>query len=148
MYKFCIISRFRLIAIYLRSTGTTITQLQAIELICDLVLHNPAFRDEFQDAGLGTILNILEFSLRSQGSLSNYDSDDPKLDMLLTSSRKALIYVEENELNSAVKPILTLKFSTRGQDSLSNVPAVLRAFMSSLKAMYSQLDTKEKRCET
>ena len=113
-----------------------------------MVWLNPFFRDKFQDAGLGTILNILEFSLRSQGSLSNYDSDDPKLDMLLASSRKALIYVEENELNSAVKPILTLNFWIRCQDSLPDVPAVLRAFMSSLKAMYSQLDTKEKRCET
>ena len=102
------------------------------------------------DAGLCTILNILEFSLRSRSLLSNYDSDDPKLDMLLASSCKALIYVEENELNSAVKPILTLDFPTIDQDSfkLFDVPAVLRAFMSSLKAICSQLNTEEKRYET
>ena len=113
-----------------------------------MVWLNPFFRDKFQDAGLGTILNILEFSLRSQGSLSNYDSDDPKLDMLLASSRKALIYVEENELTSAFKPVLTLSFSKRGRDFQSDGPAVLRAFMSSLKAIYFHLDTEEKRCGT
>ena len=145
MNRFCTILRVRLISIYLRSTGTTITQLQAIELVCDLVSRNPLFRDEFHNAGLSTTLNILECSLRSQG-LSNYD--DPKLDMLLASSRKALIYVEENELTSAVKPILTLDFWIRCQDSLPDVPAMLRAFMISLKAIYFHLDTEEKRCET
>ena len=33
---------------------------------------------------------------------------DPDIDFLLASSRRALVFVEENEVNTAVKPFLSL----------------------------------------
>ena len=45
-----------------KSTGAPTTRIQAMELVCDLVVTDPALHDEFLHSGLHVILNILEHS--------------------------------------------------------------------------------------
>ena len=120
-----------------QSSGTTVTQVQAIEFIyyllqhdCRLIMH-----DELINAGLYVLLENLQHSIMSQNRCSaRYN---PDLLILLASSRKALIFVEENEVNTVAKPLLRLDILAFLRRELYYSPALTQAFRNAMSVLYS-----------
>ena len=111
-------SRYLLLAVWLglrveHSSGTSLTRSQALELICDLILHDHGrglkIRSDFLDAGLyAELKNLQRYCYMVQSQYQYLAHCDPDFDLLLISSRKALLFVEENEVIAAAKPFLSL----------------------------------------
>ena len=92
-----------------QSAGTSLTQSQALDLICDMILYDSGstIRDEFLNAGLHADLNNLQcYCHMAQNQYPYLARRDPDIDILLASSRKALTFVEDHEINTAAKPFL------------------------------------------
>ena len=125
-----------------QSSGITVTQVQAIKLICDLLHHDLwlNIHDEFINAGLFVLLENLQHFIVAQNRYSaRYD---PDLDILLASSRKALIFVEENEVNNIAKPLLRLDPSDFWRGNVSYDPTLIQAFLNAMSVFHSNYKIK------
>jgi hypothetical protein len=102
---------------------TILTQLQALSLLIKLKIRHPVRVHMLcTEYGVREILRLLYCFSRTEGTViqtwytSSVTSGD--LDALLAYSHKALICVEENELNSVAKELFeVLTFSPESQES-------------------------------
>lgn len=90
-------------------------------------------RDEFLEAGLNAELQDLWlYSNMPRKQYQRLACRDPNIDFLLASSRKALVFVEENEINTVAKPLLRLKrkeiLDKPYPDKLAMLPTLLHAY--------------------
>ena len=117
------------------------TQAQALDVICDLIPRVSAIRDEFLKAGLSAELDSLcRYCHTVQNQYRYLAHGDPDIDILLASSRKALVFAEESEVHTVAKPLISLhSWEVEHKpycDKIAFIPALLHACTTLLRYMY------------